>query len=164
MSVIDGKFKLNITVKVSGWNKLKFSDIGSRDTLTSSDIVPIEYKLTLSRWWQICDRDGVQRIASVDISETELTRLHLIVCIFGAMGKSGCGYGWYIVGSYDLNIDDMIITANSMHVVLDMLLLPSSQLLNLAVVNGISPRTIFGNMKTTVNTTVKWIMAFAYIR
>ena len=57
MSIIDGKFKLNITVKVSGWNKLKFSDIGSRDTLTSSDIVSIEYKLTLSRGRQVSDRD-----------------------------------------------------------------------------------------------------------
>ena len=68
----------------------------------------------------------MKRIASVDIIETELTRLHLIVCIFRAMGKSGCRYGWYIVVSYNLNINNMIITANSMHVVLDMLLLPSS--------------------------------------
>ena len=85
MSIINSEFELNITVKVWGRDKLKLSDIGRGNKLTCGDIVPIEYKLTLSRWWQVSDRDGMQRIACIDVGESELTRLHLIVGIFRAV-------------------------------------------------------------------------------
>ena len=85
MSIIHREFELNITVEVRGRDKLKLSDISGCDALTCGDVVSIEYKLTLSRWWQISDRDRVKRIACIDVGESELTRLHLIVCIFRAV-------------------------------------------------------------------------------